>query len=203
MSWVGIGVGIGGLTAVKGIFDSGKAAKEKKRLAKEAAAMKDPALTNVADGMQVSMRGADLKTEQQARLAATQVNTLSEGGTRSLVSGIGRVAAGNQSVNEGIAANLDEQETNIQNIRAQDEGRMQMTKEQRQQAKLAALSSQYNAASDAGAQAMGNIIQGAGMAAGSAAAGFGGGTTGKGTGTSAAATRGAASRQFGKGAKLR
>jgi hypothetical protein len=187
---------------VMGGIQSAKASKEKKRIAKEAAAMKDPALTNVADGMQVSMRGADLKTEQQARLAANQVGALSEGGTRSLMGGIGRVTAGNQSVNDGIAANIDEQETNIQNIRAQDEGRIQGAKEQRQQGKLAALSSQYNAASDAGAQGMGQMIQGAGMAAGAASGGFGGGTrklsAADKTIASNAATRGAASRQFGK-----
>jgi hypothetical protein len=73
-------------------------------------------------------------------------------------------------VNRDIAANLDEQQKQIDGIAAQDNARIRGTKEDRNAAKLAALSSQYNAAADAQQQGFGNIIQGAGMA-GTAASG--------------------------------
>lgn len=162
MTW--IAVGVGGVAAVTGGIQMIKAGKEKKKIAKEIAMQKQVPLTNIADVMQVFTRGADLKKEQQAQLSSTQIDALSDGGTRALVSGIGKVSSESQDVNSEIAANLDEQENNINNVRAQDNARIQNTQEQRQNAKLAALSSQYNAANQTQATAMGNIAQGVGMA---------------------------------------
>ena len=52
---------------------------------------------------------------------------------------------------------------------AQDKTNIRQTREQRQQAKLGALSSQYNASANAQAQGEGNMMQGFGMAAGGVA----------------------------------
>jgi hypothetical protein len=52
-------------------------------------------------------------------------------------------------VNRDIAANLDEQQNKLTALCAQDSARIRGTKEDRNAAKLAALSSQYNAAADA------------------------------------------------------
>lgn len=164
MTWVSVGVGAAGV--LSGGISALGAGKQKKRIAREIANQKEVPLTNVADSMQVSTLGSDLQKEEAARLAATQTSALQEGGTRALLGGLGRVTANNQDVNAKIAADLDAQQTNINNLKAQDEGRIQSVKEQRAQAKLAALSSQYNAASQAQSQGLGNIIQGAGMAAG-------------------------------------
>lgn len=162
MTW--IAVGVGGVSAITSGIGMIGAGKQKKRIAREIANQKEVPLTNIADGMQVSTRGADLQKTQQAQLAATQTDALADGGTRALVGGIGRVSAESQNVNARIGANLDEQQNNINNVRAQDEARIQSIKEQRQNAKLAALSSQYNAANQTQATAMGNIAQSAGMA---------------------------------------
>jgi hypothetical protein len=159
-----ISAGAGALTAVTGAVSMFTEGKRKKKIANEIKNIKEAPLMNIADGMQVSTRGADLKKEKQAQLAATQVSSLQDAGSRALVGGIGRVSEANQDVNDGIAANLDEQQNNITNVRAQDEQRIQQTKEQRNANKLAALSSQYNAASQNQAQGMANIIQGAGTA---------------------------------------
>lgn len=167
MAWVS--VGIGGASAIMGGIQSLGAAKQKKKIAKEIANQKEVKLTNIADGLQVSTLGSDLQKQEQGRLAATQTNALAEGGSRALIGGIGQVAAGSQNVNANIAADLDAQQKNIDMMKAQDEGRIQMTKEQRQQAKLAALSGQYAASADAQAQGMGNMIQGVGMAGGALA----------------------------------
>ena len=138
-------------------------AKNKKKIAREIANQKEVQLTNIADGMQVSTLGTDLEKEENARLSLSQTSALQEGGTRALIGGLGSVTAQNQNANARIAANLDEQQNNITNVRAQDEQRIQQTKDQRQANKLAALSSQYNAANQNQAQGMANIIQGAGM----------------------------------------
>jgi hypothetical protein len=160
----GIGAATGALTAVTGAISMFSEAKNKKKIAKEIRNMKEAPLTNIADGMQVSTLGADLKKEKQAQLSATQTSALQDGGSRALIGGIGRVSQASQDVNDSIAANLDEQQNNITNVRAQDEQRIQQTKEQRQANKIAALSSQYNAASQNQALGMKNIAQGAGMA---------------------------------------
>jgi hypothetical protein len=179
-----------------GGIQSLSAAKAKKRAKAEADAMKEVPLTNIADGLQVSTIGANLQKEQQARLAAGQVDSMSEGGARSIIGGVGRVSAASQDVNNDISADLDQQQKNIDMVRAEDEGRIRNTKEERARAKLAAISSQYNAANDAQQQGYGNMIQGAGMAATAAS-----GMTKKDPKApkdTAASIRGAANRQFGK-----
>lgn len=158
MTWVS--AGIGGATAIFGGIQALGAGKQKRRIAKEISKMKEVPLTNVAEGLQVSTRGAELQKENQARLAATQMDALSEGGSRSLIGGVGRVSAASQDVNATIAADLDAQQKNIDMVRAEDEGRIRNTKEERQRAKLAALSGQYNAAATQQQQGFGNIVSG-------------------------------------------
>lgn len=164
-----VSAGAGALTAVTGAVSMIAEAKNKKKIAKEIANQKEVALTNIADGMQVSTLGSDLQKEENARLGATQIGALQDGGTRALIGGVGNVSAANQDMNARIAAGLDDQQINISNVKAQDEQRIQMTKDQRQANKLAALSSQYNAASQNQAQGMANMVQGAGMAGNSLA----------------------------------
>lgn len=158
MAWVSVGTGAA--SAIFGGIQALGAGKQKKKIAKEIANMKENPLTNIADGLQVSTRGVDLQKENQARLASTQMDALSEGGSRSLIGGVGRVSAASQDVNAAIGADLDAQQKNIDMVRAEDAGRIRMTKEERQRAKLAALSGQYNAAATQQQQGFGNMISG-------------------------------------------
>lgn len=159
----------GGVGAVTEIVNSISEAKNKKKIAQEIANQKEVPLTNVADRLQVSTRGADLKKEEQSRLASTQTAALQDAGSRALIGGIGRVSASNNAVNAEIGADLDSQQKQIDQIGAQDEIRIQKTKEQRAKDKLAALSSQYNAASQGQQMGIGNAISGLGQAANAAA----------------------------------
>lgn len=161
----------GALGAVTGAVSMITEASNKKKIAREIAKQKETPLTNIADTMQVSTMGSDLQKQQQSQLAATQTDALKEGGTRALIGGIGSVTAASQDSNARIAAGLDEQVANISNVRAQDEQRIQSMKDQRANAKLAALSSQYNAASQNQAQGMATMVQGAGMLGNSVANG--------------------------------
>ena len=160
-----IGAGSSALGAVTGAIQAIGAGKTKRAVAAEIAKQKEVPLTNVADGLQVSTRSADLQKEQQAQLAATQIGALQDGGTRALLGGIGRVSANSNAVNAEIGAGLDQQQKEIDQIGAQDNANIRSMKEQRAANKLAALSSQYNAASQNQAQAVGNIVQGLGSAA--------------------------------------
>jgi len=159
-----VSAGAGALGAVTGAVSMITEASNKKKIAREIAKQKETPLTNIADTMQVSTMGSDLQKKQQSQLAASQTSALQDAGSRALIGGMGAITAGNQDANARIAAGLDEQVSNISNVRAQDEQRIQGMKEQRQANKMAALSSQYNAASQNQAQGMSNIIQGAGMA---------------------------------------
>jgi hypothetical protein len=195
-----ISIATGATSAIMGGIKAFSGGKEKKRIAKEAANMKELPLENIANGLQVSTLGAKNRQEGQSVLEATQTASLAGAGSRAIIGGVGRVAAGSQAVNQDIAANLDQQQKQIDVMGAEDNGRIRGIKEDRNAAKLAALSGQYNAAADSQQQGFGNIIQGAGMA-GMAAGTSTSGTSKTTPGTTAAATRGAANRQFGKGAK--
>ena len=205
-----VSAGAGALGAITGAVQMISANKDKKRIAREIANQKEATLTNAADGMQVSTMGSDLQKQENARLAATQTSALQDGGTRALLGGLGRVTANNQDANAEIAANLDEQQKRIEDIGAQDNIRIQQTKEQRQNAKLAALSSQYNTAGQNAAQGMSNVISGAAMA-GNAVSGMSDPNSAspitvnkkiKTTPTTSTQTRAAAYKQFGKGAQM-
>lgn len=116
-------------------------------------------LGNVAEKLQVSTLGADLQREEQARLAATQVDTLAGAGARGVLGGLGRVEAGNQMTSRQIAADLDEQQKQIDQMRAQDEANIRSMQEQREMQDIAGLSSQYNAGNQMMWQGIGGVAQ--------------------------------------------
>ena len=144
-------------------------------------------LENVAEGLQVSTLGADLQREEQARLASTQVGALQGAGVRGLIGGVGRVEAGNQMVNREIAAGLDMQQKQIDQMYAQDEANIRGMQEQREVSDIAGLSSQYNAGNAMMWQGIGGVAQ-SGMAGLSGGA-FGGGDGIKSGGTGYFANR--------------
>lgn len=133
-------------------------------------------LNNIAEGLQVSTLGSDLQREEQARLAASQVGALQGAGVRGVIGGLGRVEAGNQMMNREIAANLDAQQKQIDQMYAQDQANIRSMQEQREVSDISALSSQYNAGNAMMWQGIGGIAQ-SGMAA------ISGGAFGKGIGT--------------------
>jgi hypothetical protein len=116
---------------------------------------------NVADDMQVSTLGSDLQREEQARLSATQVGALQGAGSRGVIGGLGRVEAAGQAVSQGIAANLDAQQKEIDRMRAQDDANIRAMQEQRENQDLAALSSQYNAGNQMMWQGISGVAQSA------------------------------------------
>ena len=153
-----VGVGI---SVYKTIDENNK----KKKAAEALKSLKQPELKNVGEDLQVSTASSDLQREEQARFASTQVDALKESGTRGIVGGLGRVEEGNQRVNREIGADLDQQQKEIDKMKATDDVNIRQVAEQRHLADVSALSSQYNAAAQAQNTAMGNAITSAGTAA--------------------------------------
>ncbi len=158
------GAAIAAGTAAYSIGKSIKEGKAKKEAARAINNMKAPEMQNAGENLQVSTLGSDLQREEQARNSATQVQAAQDAGTRGIIGSVGKIAAQNQRVNAQTAADLDRQQKEIDYFKAQDNATIRNLKEQRFRDKLAALSSQYNASSQNQQQAIGNAIQGTGMA---------------------------------------
>lgn len=123
-------------------------------------------LNNVADGLQVSTLGSDLQREEQTRLASGQIEALQGGGARSLIGGLGKVQAGNNTVMQQTGANLDMQQKQLDQIRAEDQARIRAMQENREIGDINALSSQYQSGKQDKNMATGNLIQGIGSLGG-------------------------------------
>ena len=150
----GVGALSSGLQALQG-------AKQKRRAEKALENYKRQELTNKAKDLTVSTRGADMQQEQQARLQAGQIDALRGAGTRGLIGGLGRVEAGSQQVSQQIGANLDQQQKDIDRQVMQEEINLRSMTEQRENADLSALSSQYNSGNQQMWSGIGGIAQSA------------------------------------------
>jgi hypothetical protein len=122
--------------------------------------LKTPELKNVAEGLQVSTLGSDLQREELGRQYSSGVDALRSGGIRGVIGGLGTLSTQQNLANRQIGADLDAQQKQIDQIRAQDEQRIQGVKEQRYQGDIAALSSQYNAGQQGVMQGISGIAQG-------------------------------------------
>jgi hypothetical protein len=80
-----------------------------------------------------------------------------------LLAGLGRVEAGNQDVNRQIAADIDMQQKVIQQQQAEDEARIRSMQENRENADIAALSSQVQAGRQDMWGGIGNAVKSVGM----------------------------------------
>ena len=154
IAMAGVGLLGSGYQAIKGAKDA--------RDAKNALDnYKRQEFNNIAEGLQVSTLGANLQREEQARLASSQTSAIQSAGVRGVIGGLGRVEAGNQMVNRQIAADLDTEQKQIDQIEAQDDATIRGMKEQREYSDIAGLSSQYNAGNQMMWNGIGGMAQGA------------------------------------------
>jgi len=169
---MGAGAAIsGGLGVIGGISNMISGARQANEAERALENYERQKLTNIADGLQVSTLGSDLQREEQARLASGQIGALREGGTRSLIGGLGRVEAGNQNVNRQIAADLDMQQKQIDQMQAEDQARIRSMQENREIGDISALSSQVNTGNQMQANGLSQIAQGTSMLGGAFGAG--------------------------------
>lgn len=153
----------GGLGLAGGLYQTLQGARQEKEASRALADYERQQLNNVANNVEVSTLGADIQRQEQSRLASSQIDALRGGGTRALLGGLGRVEAGNQAVNQRIAADIDMQQKQIQQLQAEDEARIRAMRENRENADIAALSSQVQAGRQDMWGGIGNMVRGVGM----------------------------------------
>ncbi len=159
----GVNMATGALGTGMGVYDLIKGAKEQADARREMENYQRQKLTNVADGMQVSTLGSDLQRQEQARLAASQNQMLTDSGTRGIVGGLGKVQANNDNVMQQTGAGLDQQQKQINMMQAEDQARIRSMQEDREKADLSALSSQYQSGKMDSHMGAANILQGGAM----------------------------------------
>ena len=119
-------------------------------------------LVNPFAGLQVSTLGADRQREDLNRTMTTYGNLASLSGTRGIASLLPNLTQTQNDQTAKIAANLDEQEKQIQQLIAQGDAQVQATTENREQNDLLGLGNALQTARANQAQSMGMIAQGLG-----------------------------------------
>lgn len=149
----GIGTGVS-------LFNAISEGRKKRSAQKALEALQAPELTNVAENLQVSTRGADLRKTEAGRNTATTMDAVRGGGARAIIGTVGKIQENNNAVNAEIGANLDEQQKDIDKLKAEDNRRIQGVNEKRYQDDVAGLSSQIDSANDSKNQSIANTVQG-------------------------------------------
>ena len=116
-------------------------------------------LKNVTEGLRVSTLGAEMQTQEAQRRFATTVDALQSGGVRGLVGGLGAAEQQQQQVQQQIGANLDQQQAQIERMRAQDEARIQGMQEAREQQDIAGMGAELAAGRQAVQSGIGGLAQ--------------------------------------------
>lgn len=152
-----LGAILGGVSALAGVFQSIQGAQQSRDAQRALEALPVPELKNVAEGLQVSKMGNELKVENARNRFAQNVDTLKSGGIRGVIGGLSSVNAQAKQTDLEVAADYNKQENDIAQMAAEDQARIRAMEEQRYQGNVAALSSQVNA----GKQQMWSGVQGA------------------------------------------
>ena len=140
-------------------------------------------LVNPFAGLQVSTLGADRQREDLNRTMTTYGNLASLSGTRGIASLLPNLTQTQNDQTAKIAANLDEQEKQRQQLIAQGDAQVQAMQENREQNDLLGLGQAYQTSKANQAQSMGMIAQGLGTLGYASANGVFNGTTGSNAGS--------------------
>ena len=162
-------------TGLAGYISQGKQARNYQKLIENYERQK---LVNPFAGLQVSTLGADRQREDLNRTMTTYGNLASLSGTRGIASLLPNLTQTQNDQTAKIAANLDEQEKQRQQLIAQGDAQVQAMTENREQNDLLGLGNALQTARANQAQSMGMIAQGLGTLGYAAANGVFNGTTG-------------------------
>lgn len=156
------------ITGVTGIAQAIGAGKEAKRAKEAIDNYQRQTLTNPYSGLQVSTLGADRMREDLARTVATMTEQAALGGIKGVASLAPNIIQQQNAQEAQIAANLDEQEKQRQQMIAQGNAMVQQMTEQRENNDLLGLGQQLSVAQQNKANGFNTVAQaGAGaMAAG-------------------------------------
>ena len=150
---------LGAGTGIAGAISQGKKAKNYQKQIENYQRQK---LVNPYADLQVSTLGADRQREDLARTMTTYGNLAAMSGTRGIASLLPNLTQTQNDQSAKIAANLDEQQKQIDQLKAQDEMQVQGMTEQRENNDLLGLGQAYQTSKANQAQSMGMIAQGLG-----------------------------------------
>ena len=129
---LGIGAAASVAQTISGIVRANKARKALENYRRQE-------LSNIADGLSVSTLGADLQREEASRSFGTSLEALRSGGVRGLVGGVGQLQNQQNTLQRTIGANLDEQQKELDRLKAEDEARIRAMIEERESQEIAGL----------------------------------------------------------------
>ena len=165
---------------VAGAISQGKQAKN---YAKQIQNYQRQKLVNPYNNLQVSTLGADRQQEDLARTMTTYGNLAALSGTRGIASLLPNLTQSQNDQSAKIAANLDEQQKQIDQLKAQGDMQVQGMMEQRQNNDLLGLGQAYQTATTNQQNNWNQVAQGVGTLGYAAASGlFDGVSTPKGSG---------------------
>lgn len=116
-------------------------------------------ITDLSQGLRVSTLGAEMAQAGAAQSEATAVDALQAGGTQAVLGGLSKVQAQRASTEQRIAANLDQQMANIEQMRYQERVRGFNVLEQRESQELAGMGMELQAGRAAVQQGLQGLVQ--------------------------------------------
>ena len=165
---------LGAGTGIAGAISQGKQARNYQKQIENY--QRQPLVNPYAD-LQVSTLGADRQREDLARTMTTYGNLAAMSGTRGIASLLPNLTQTQNDQTAKIAANLDEQQKQIDQLKAQGEMQIQGMTEQRENNDLLGLGQAYQTARAQQQQSINQIAQSVGTLGYAAANGMFNGTT--------------------------
>lgn len=135
----------GGLSLGMGAYQAIAGNKQRKDALEELNNYDRQLLDNAFKDIQISTEGVDLMRDENARTSANLIDSASNAGSRAIIGSAPRVSAATNNLNSGIANYLDEANNRREYAIAGDNARIEGIIEDRDNANIAALSSQANA----------------------------------------------------------
>lgn len=172
-----IALGTAALGAGTGIAGAISQGKQAKNYQKQMENYQRQTLVNPYANLQVSTLGSDAQREDLARAMTTYGNLAAMSGTRGIASLLPNLTQTQNDQTAKIAANLDEQQKQIDQLKAQGEMQVQGMTEQRENNDLLGLGQAYQTARAQQQQSINQIAQSVGSLGYAAANGMFNGTT--------------------------
>ena len=148
------------VTAGMGGLQMAQANKQKKAAQKAIDGYKRQDLSNPYGALSVSTLGADRQREDLARTMSSFTNTIASGGSRLAAATLPNLLEQQNNQEAQIAANLDQQQAQINQMNAGGQMQVQGIQEQRENADLAGLGTQLDLANANAASAKNSFISG-------------------------------------------
>lgn len=146
----GAGAIAGGTQAISGAVRAKRAKRDLENYQRQE-------ITDLSKGLRVSTLGAEMQQEGLAQSEATAVDALQAAGARGVIGGLTAVQGQRAKGEQAIAANLDQQMANIEQMRYQEQVRGFNVMEQRQGQEIAGMAAEMQAGRQAVQQGLSTV----------------------------------------------